>query len=165
MMITSPAMPSRSWTIHVERPTTESARVRLAGAWRKEDHLPDPGEVWREIHQEPSVHQLMFDTSGITDWDSGLVTFAVKMLEASTTRGVQTDRAGLPDGVRRLLRLAEAVPERHTGRKRERPAWLVRIGVRATAAWAGIVVALAFLGDGIVAFGALVRGRARFRII
>jgi phospholipid/cholesterol/gamma-HCH transport system permease protein len=165
MIALSPTAPERPWTIHVERPTAEIACVQLSGAWRKEDQLPDPGEVWREIEQDPSVHRLMFDTSGMMEWDSGLVTFAVKMLENAAARGIQTDRAGLPDGAQRLLRLAEAVPERHTGRARERSPWLVRIGAQATAAWAETVAGLAFLGDGILALGALVRGRARFRTI
>jgi hypothetical protein len=141
------------------------AHIELAGVWRKEDRLPDPADVWRQVQAGPPVHRLTFDTSRVTAWDSGLVTFAMKVLEESKARGIETDRAGLPEGAKRLLRLAEAVPERHTGRADERPPWLVRIGARATAAWAEIVAGLAFLGDGILALGALVRGRARFRMI
>jgi hypothetical protein len=142
------------WTIHVERSTAEIVRVQLSGAWRKQHQLPDPGQVWREIEQDPSVHRLMFDTSGITEWDSGLVTFAVTMLEDAAARGIQTDRAGLPDGVQRLLRLAEAVKERHTRPRPRAASVFVRIGARAIAAWAATVADLALLGDGI---GALVR--------
>jgi phospholipid/cholesterol/gamma-HCH transport system permease protein len=155
----------RPWTLHLARPTPEIARIELTGVWRKEDRLPDPADVWRQVQAGPPVHRLTFDTSRVTAWDSGLVTFAIKVLEESKARGIETDRAGLPEGAKRLLRLAEAVPERHTGRARERPPWLVRIGARATAAWAEIVAGLAFLGDGILALGALVRGHARFRMI
>jgi phospholipid/cholesterol/gamma-HCH transport system permease protein len=165
MIDSSRTAPGRPWTVHVERPTPEIACVQLSGAWRKEHQLPDPDEVWREIEQDPSVRRLVFDTTGITEWDSGLVTFAVKMLHEPAAHGVQIDREGLPDGVRRLLHLAEAVPERHTGRARERAPWLVRIGTRATDACAETLAALVFLGDAILAVGALVRGRARFRII
>ena len=153
------------WTFHVERPTSEVARVELTGAWRKENGLPDPSDVWREIQVGPGVHRLTFDTSRVTDWDSGLVTFARRVLEEARTRGIESDRAGLPEGAQRLLHLAEAVPERQTGRARSQPPWLVRIGARATAGWAGIVAGLAFLGEGILALGALLRGRARFRVV
>jgi len=155
----------RPWTLQVERPTPEVACVALTGAWRKEDRLPDPSEVWREIQVGPPVHRLTFDTSHVADWDSGLITFAIKVLEEARARGIASDRAGLPDGAQRLLHLAEAVPERQTGRARARPPWLARIGARATAGWVETAAGLAFLGEGMLALGALLRGRARFRMI
>jgi phospholipid/cholesterol/gamma-HCH transport system permease protein len=155
----------RAWTLHVDRPTPEVACVVLTGAWRKEHRLPDPSEVWLEIQVVPSPHRLTFDTSHVTEWDSGLVTFAIDVLEQARARGIESDRTGLPDGARRLLHLAEAVPERQTGRARARPSWLARIGARTIAGWRETVVGLAFLGDGVLALGALLRGRARFRMV
>src|SRR5262249_37817691 len=122
------------------------------------------GEVWRDIETGQLVHRLTFDTSQVTDWDSGLVTYAVKVIQEAKARGIETDRAGLPEGTQRLLRLAEAVPERQTGGGRARSNWLVWIGGRATAAWAEAATGLSFLGEGLLALGALVRGRARFRM-
>jgi phospholipid/cholesterol/gamma-HCH transport system permease protein len=154
----------RRWTLHVERPAPGVACVALTGTWRKEDWLPDPSEVWREIQVGPPVRRLTFDTSRVTDWDSGLVTFAIKVLEEAKARGMESDRVGLPDGTQRLLRLAEAVPERQTGRARAQPPWLARIGAWATAGWVETATGLSFLGEGMLALGALLRGRARFRI-
>src|SRR5215470_2001516 len=153
----------REWTLHVARPTPSVACVELAGVWRKDDGLPDAGEVWREIEAGPPVHRLTFDASRVTEWDSGLITFAVKLLAQARARAIDSDRAGLPDGAQRLLRLAEAVPERETGRAGKRPPWLARIGSWATSAGAEAASGLAFLGEGILALGALLRGRARFR--
>jgi phospholipid/cholesterol/gamma-HCH transport system permease protein len=158
-------MAERPWTLHVERPTPEVARVELAGSWRTGDHLPEPSEVWREIEVSPPVQRLTFETGHITHWDSGLVTFAIDLLAEARARGIETDRAGLPDGAQRLLRLAEAVPEKHTGRSHAQQAWLSRIGAWATAAWAETTMGLAFLGEGMLALGALARGRARCRTI
>src|SRR6185295_11781604 len=118
----------RPWTLHVDRPQPEVARVVLTGPWRKEDRLPDPSEVWREVEVGPPVRRLIFDLSRVADWDSGLVTFAINLLSEARARDVESDRAGLPDGVQRLLRLAEAVPERHTGRGDAPRPWLARIG-------------------------------------
>jgi phospholipid/cholesterol/gamma-HCH transport system permease protein len=154
----------RQWTLHVVHPTPAIACVELAGVWRKEDRLPDPSEVWREIDVRPPVHRLTFDTSHVTGWDSGLVTFAVKVLEEAKARGIESDRAGLPDGAQRLLHLAEAVPERQTGRASARPPWLARIGAWATAVWVETATGLSFLGEAMLALGALLRGRARFRM-
>ncbi len=155
----------RPWAFHVERRTPEIAHVELTGAWRKEDQVPDLTEVWREIQAGPPVHRIAFDTHRVTDWDSGFVTFVRKMLEEARTRGIEADRAGLPDGAQRLLHLAEAVPQRQTAPARSRPPWLARIGARATADWRQSVAGLAFLGEGVLALGALLRGRARFRVV
>jgi phospholipid/cholesterol/gamma-HCH transport system permease protein len=155
----------RPWALHVERPTAGVACVHLTGVWRKEDRLPDPSEVWHEIQGGPPVHRLTFDTTRVTEWDSGLVTFASKVLAETRAHGVESDRAGLPEGVLRLLRLAEAVPERHTGRALAKPSWLARIGGGATAVWVGTEEGLAFLGEGVLVLWALLRGRARFRMI
>ncbi len=157
--------PERHWTLHVERPTPEVARVEITGVWRKEERLPDPSEVWREIEGGSPVHRLTFDTGHVTDWDSGLVTFAIKVIEEAKARGIECDRAALPQGVQRLLSLAEAVPERHTGRAGAKAPWLARIGVWATAGWAETTAGLTFLGEGMLAFGTLLRGRARFRLV
>ena len=71
---------------------------------------------------------MAFDAAGITAWDSGLVTFVLKLLREVAKLGVDANRDGLPDGVQRLVALAEAVPERETGRSGARPPWLARIG-------------------------------------
>jgi phospholipid/cholesterol/gamma-HCH transport system permease protein len=155
----------RPWALRFQRPRPDVGCVELTGIWRKEHRLPDPSEVWGEIHVGPPIHRLTFDTSHVTDWDSGLVAFAIKVLKEAKVQGIESDRAGLPEGAQRLLRLAEAVPERRTGRDRARPPWLVRIGARATAVWGEAAADLAFLGEGLLALGALLRGRARFRMI
>jgi phospholipid/cholesterol/gamma-HCH transport system permease protein len=117
----------------IEHPMPDVACVKLAGAWRNEERLPDPGEVWREIQVGLPVHRLTFDTRHVTEWDSGLVTFVIRLLEEAKARGIESDRTELPDGAQRRLRLAEAVPERQTGRDRARPPWLARIGAWTTA--------------------------------
>jgi phospholipid/cholesterol/gamma-HCH transport system permease protein len=155
----------RAWTLDVDHPTSQVARVELAGVWRNENRLPDPDEIWSKIRTGSGIDRLTFDTSRVTDWDSGLVTFAIKVLQEARARGIVGDQAGLPDGAQRLLHLAQAVPERQTGRSQPQHSWLARVGGRATAAWAASEAGLAFLGQGVLALGALLRGQARFRMI
>jgi len=154
----------RPWAVHVERTSPDVARVELTGAWRNADQVPDSSEVWHEIETDPPVRRVIFDASRVTEWDSGLVTFARRLLEEARTRGIDSDRAGLPDGVQRLLHLAEAVPQRQTARGSARAPWLARIGDWATTYWAQTLAGIAFLGEGVLALAALVRGRARFRV-
>ncbi len=163
----TPAPPTtvteRRWAVDIRRAGPDGALVALSGAWRNEDRLPDATEALRGLAAGPPVRRLAFETGGITAWDSGLVTFVLKVLGETKARGISADRAGLPDGVQRLLRLVEAVPEKQTGRGGTPPPWLARMGVRAIAAWSAAVAGLVFLGEGILAFGALLHGRARFR--
>jgi phospholipid/cholesterol/gamma-HCH transport system permease protein len=155
----------RPWMLQVKRPAPDVACIELTGAWRKEDRLPDPSEIRRELQVGSPVRRLTFDTSRVTDWDSGLVTFAISVLAEAKAHGIESDRTGLPEGTQRLLHLAEAVPERQTGRARAQPPWLARIGARAIATWGETAAGLAFLGESLLALGALLRGRARFRLV
>src|SRR5262245_13781637 len=82
------------WTLHVDRSRAEPAGVELAGLWRKEDRLPDPADIWRDVRAGPPVHRLTFDASRVTEWDSGLVTFATKLLEEAKALGIEVDRSG-----------------------------------------------------------------------
>jgi hypothetical protein len=42
---------------------------------------------------------ISVDTEGLTDWDSGLLTFLVKLHQERAGRGIETDEQGLPAGV------------------------------------------------------------------
>src|SRR5215510_9772111 len=150
-------------TLAVRHAEPDGAVLEFAGHWLSQRGLPEPLGALREL-QAASVSHLAFDARQVTAWDSGLVTFVLKVLGEIGALGVAADRAGLPDGVRRLIAMAEAVPERQTGRTGARPPWLARIGANAIATARAATVELAFLGESLLAFGALVRRRARFRI-
>jgi phospholipid/cholesterol/gamma-HCH transport system permease protein len=141
----------------------DGAVLEFAGTWQSQHGLPEPASTLGEL-REARIRRLAFDARQVTAWDSGLVTFVLKVLGETTTQGVAADRGGLPAGVRRLIAMAEAVPERQTGRTGAVPPWLARIGSRAIGAATAVRVGLAFLGESLVALGALVRGRARFRV-
>jgi phospholipid/cholesterol/gamma-HCH transport system permease protein len=74
------------------------------------------------------------------------------------------DRASLPAGLRRLLDLAEAVPEKAGARKEAAaPPFLERIGNTAIGAGSSLTEMLAFLGDMTLTFIQLFRMNVRFR--
>ena len=140
----------------------ERVVLELSGAWLSRHGLPDPAAIVRELSRA-DARAMEIDASGVTEWDSGLVTFVLKLLAAATGAGLAADRGGLPDGVRRLVALAESVPERQTSRAQAPPSALERVGRRAVEAGAALEAGLAFLGASLLALVALVRGRARFR--
>jgi phospholipid/cholesterol/gamma-HCH transport system permease protein len=148
--------------LSLQRPEPDVLLLRLAGSWRIAEALPSPDRVASELQSSPALRRVSFDASGVTAWDSGFLTFLRRVSRDCAARRVEADRAGLPEGVRRLLELAEAVPEQETARPRGRAAWLPRLGQQALGALAGARAFVEFLGAAVVALGRLLRGRARF---
>ena len=147
-----------------DRSASDTLLVRLSGSWTIEAKLPSIAEVQRQVESGPSIRRITFDTRGLTGWDSGLLTFLTKLIAETERRGIETDRAGLPEGVGRLLALATAVPERKdTGQAGRRVSLLAQVGTGALAASREATAMLAFLGEAFVTFLKLLRGRARYR--
>ena len=127
------------------------------------DRLPDAAQVEAELATARAPRRLAFDTTGVTAWDTGLLTFVAKVLDHAASTGVSVDLTGLPEGARRLLALAAAVPERETGHDPAPLPWLARIGTAVVAASDGAVEMLRFIGGAVLALAAFARGRARFQ--
>jgi phospholipid/cholesterol/gamma-HCH transport system permease protein len=140
--------------------------VRLKGSWRLRAGLPSASLVQRELEAKPVVKTVAFETRELDSWDSSAVAFLVELSQLCRSRGVQMDRATLPHGLRRLLDLAEAVPEKQGARKEtvEAPV-LERIGNTAIGAGSSLAEMLAFLGDMTLTFGRLLRLNVRFRAV
>jgi phospholipid/cholesterol/gamma-HCH transport system permease protein len=94
------------------------------------------------------------------------VTFLVDLSEFCRNRGIAMDRSQLPAGLRRLLELAEAVPEKKGARREEvRASALERVGLSAIAAGAASREILSFLGEMTLTSGRLFGMRVRFRAV
>src|SRR5688572_3629364 len=110
------------------RPDDQTLEVRLAGDWLLGADRPSPGEVARELEARPA-RRVLISAEKVGAWDSGLLTFVSGLLAASEAAGVEVDRGGLPEGVVKLLALADAAPDNQGARKDEQPAsWLARVG-------------------------------------
>ena len=146
------------------RADDETLLVRLVGPWTTRAGAPVVTEVYEQLDASPPVRRLAFEAQELTAWDSRLLTFVHHLLEASTQRQVVVEQQGLPEGVRRLLALAAAVPEREGARRGgARLSWLARIGTAVLAGWKGAWDMVAFIGEAGLAGLKLVAGRARFR--
>jgi phospholipid/cholesterol/gamma-HCH transport system permease protein len=152
----------RSAELSLLHPGDGRLLVRVAGDWRLQDHLPSTSAIEREIAARP--RQVAFEADDLGKWDSSLVTLLVRIGDLCRAQGVEADRAGLPGGVRRLLELAEAVPEKKGARREARRTNLLeRIGLATTELLDATSDFLAFLGHATLALGPLLRGRVRFR--
>jgi phospholipid/cholesterol/gamma-HCH transport system permease protein len=151
-------------TLDVTRPTADTLCVRLSGQWTIHAALPSTAEVQAQCDAAPRVRRLSFEASDLADWDSVLLTFLLKLKEPCDQRQIEFDRAGLPQGIQRLLALATAVPEGQDVRREVvRESLLVRLGQGVLTAVESTHGLLTFLGQVALAFGQFIRGRARFR--
>ena len=136
--------------------------LRLAGSWKIQSRLPAVALVDSQLGTD--VKQVGFDSADLSGWDSGLVTYLTGIVDHCQSRGIEVDQSGLPDGVRGLLRLAYAVPERKGARRTEKPvSFLQTVGEQSIDLARSTGEILAFLGESVLALGRLFRGRARFR--
>ncbi len=157
------AEPAR-YEVEVDPAAADRLCVRLSGSWCLPNKPPPVAEISQDLTARPGIKHLAFDSVGLTGWDSGLLTFLINLDRLSTTKDISTDPAGLPEGVRRLLHLASAVPERAGARRSAADTpFLERVGQETMALWRSSAEVVGFLGEATLAFGRLVRGRARFR--
>ncbi len=150
--------------LRFSRETDNTLFLQLSGTWKIESDLPSADEVLKQIKTEAGIQRVAFDAVGVTDWDSGLLIFLKKVVSQCTQQGIQVDEAGLPEGVRRLLHLASAVPEKKDARKEAaRQPFLAMVGEKTMAFVESAHDMLEFIGEAFVAFGKLLVGKASFR--
>lgn len=146
------------------RPVADTLILEFTGPWRLRDARPSPDDLTSTLDDAPAFRGLQFNTNQLREWDSGLLTYLLSVEKVARERGLLVDRAGLPDGVRRLLELACAVPASDSALyHREPPDLLARVGEFAISTVCGLPQLLRFVGELIVAQGRLLTGRARFR--
>ncbi len=137
--------------------------LELSGSWRLTSSPPSLDEVQREI-DTGGVRCIEFDSARLQDWDSQLLIFLSKLHVLCRDREIEMGQEGLPEGARRLLKLAAEVPEREGARKHtEKERLLDRVGGKAIAVSRGTMETIGFLGETTLAFWRLLGGRAAFR--
>lgn len=147
-----------------ERKTPDVLLAHLSGDWRQMSMSAELEALRHALSHPPPVKVLEFDTAGLTGWDSRFVASIGECVEMASGRHIDVRCEGLPQGVRRLLRLAQVLPGKedvHRVVVKER--FLRRLGERTLVGWEGTVGLFTFLGQNLLALGKLLRGRAQFR--
>ena len=154
-----------AWQIDV-RPagvdSPDTLLVVLGGRWRIDQDLPSADTLKASL--AAPIRRLGFETSGLTDWDSGLLTFVAGISKSSAGMGIAVDGSGLPPGAQRLLAMASAVPEQKlAGRPAAPQGPFVQVGEATLEFVRGAPQMLGFLGEVVLSLLRLLSGRARFR--
>lgn len=148
----------------VFRVRDSSLVLELVGDWRLSGSLPSGDAAEREIAADPKPAKVSLDGRKIGSWDSALLIFIDSIASACRMRQVDLDLTLLPPGVARLIRLAEAVPERKGAHGEHRKApFLERVGMGALSAWSVAEASVGLIGALTLALGKMIRGTARYR--
>ena len=137
--------------------------IRVSGEWRLTRSLPALAPIIREL-ESAQPRKVMYDAQTVTGWDSSFLAVVDKISRRCKQLKIEEDRGGLPDGMRALLKLSEAVPDNEGARAQASGAnFVTEIGREFLGFIGGFSYFLAFFGEVSIALGRFVSGRARFR--
>lgn len=149
--------------LHITTENQESLMLQLSGSWKLSSDIPGSEDLQNQI-QSGQIKHLSLDTSKLSDWDTGLLTWLNTLNDYCQEHGIQLDTGGLPEGVNRLLALANAVPERKGARREElKTLFLSKVGedfidaIRITGEFVG------FFGESMQALFRMIQGKAVYR--
>ena len=146
-------------------PTREALVLKLKGPWRLSGGISSMESLFarRELTSIPK--RIKVDSSALKDWDSALICFLVELKKRCQTLSIAFDGSDLPEGAKRLVDLALAVPEREDSKRTEsRSDFVTAIGRDVIGTFKSAGEMLDFLGESFIALGRAIRGRARFRM-
>ena len=145
---------------------TDSAAVLVSfrGDWLLGGDLPAVDPVLERLGQAPQPDALAFDTEGLGDWDTGLITALIAIVQFSKAGGIEIDDGGLPAGVRRLVALAFAVEEREGARRVfKQKGFLEKVGEGVLKQLEDGRELLTFTGELVQSIGRFIRGKATYQ--
>ncbi len=90
----------------------DSAKIRISGDWLLQNKRTPISEVLRGIGN--NIKTLSFDATSLGSYDSSLICMLLRCCEVCSQTNCRVDIESLPDGPRKLLKLATAVPEIET---------------------------------------------------
>jgi hypothetical protein len=142
----------------------DTVTLTVSGDWSIRHGLPSLAELGRVLTPPATVRRVVLKATELGHWDSALMTFLFAVAMLCGEHGVVAEMGSLPPDVRRLIELATAVPRHdHSAVSGPRPILLARIGAAMLHKRAVLLRVIAFLGESVIAFARLLRGRARYR--
>ncbi len=142
----------------------DTLRVLIKGDWSISFGLQNPEHFLSHLTSSPETQYVVIDASQLGVWDSSLISYLVTLNGLSKAQNIEVDVTGLPEGIVRLIALAEAVPEREGVAKQ-----LVKLnpvdslGQFVIQTFHQFTAFITFLGEALLALGRLVRAKAVFR--
>ncbi len=125
--------------------------------------IPAPKSILEEARAH-SAKEISFNSEGLNDWDSSILTFLIELSEGLQEEGIKMQAGGLPKGVQQLLALARAVPRKEDARSGEKHEYFLdRIGKDVISFIRSTGELISFVGEISLALGRLLTGKAKLR--
>ena len=149
--------------LNSEAYSNNTLAVSFSGDWLLGSSLPGVDPVLEQLQRQPGLATVSFNTVGLGDWDTGLITTLIAIHRNAMDQDIEFDNTGLPDGARRLLALAFAVKEREGARRQvTHKRFFERVGDSVLKTWDQCLQLLAFTGELVLSFGRFFRGSATY---
>jgi len=161
--ITDPAGPALAPRVRTSADAT-GLELALSGDWLIGRAAADLSEALAALAALPEGARLRFRADGIGRWDSTLLTALLRLEDSARERRITVVPDGLPSGARRLLALAEAVPDRtDVLRSVEKHDFIRKLGEKAFDTWDTGWSFVSFVGEVALSLGRWLRGTAQVR--
>jgi phospholipid/cholesterol/gamma-HCH transport system permease protein len=149
------------WRTHLTiEGSAEQPCVWLTGAWVLRGDVPRFARITAQFGQ---AKRVVLGARDLGDWDSSAVNFLAGIVRDCRARKVEVDDSALPEGLRRMLALAFAVPPPPPRTRADTPGMLARVGTSALEVWRDWPAMVEFAGEILLSLGRFVTGRARYR--
>jgi len=135
--------------------------VRLSGDWTLVSPIPRFEDVIADDLDAASI--VTFDVDDLGNWDSSLVTFLYEGANHCAEEDVEFQTNALPDPLKRLVSLSQAVLEQDTGERDATSSWVTYIGEKTQQLVSELIDFVAFIGDVVQRTGGLLVGRSKLR--
>ncbi len=151
-------------SLTISYPSESRAVLVFKGSWTLQDMRFDWQGLKQELRSHSGLKAIALETGQLARWDSQFLNIVQHLYDFAHEQSLQLETEDLPDGVRRLLKLAREVPERKGARRNsEAFSWLYRIGALTLKAWRESVQFTRFAGELTLSLLRLFSGRASFR--
>ncbi|MGI9308835.1 MAG: MlaE family ABC transporter permease [Gammaproteobacteria bacterium] len=138
--------------------------ISLSGDWLLGESTADTVAALTLLQQTPTPEQIEFNTTGLGNWDTKLLTTLLSVKAAADTQSISLNTSGLPEGAQRLFALALTVEEREGARRRKKKkSFLYQAGEASQEAWADTLELVTFIGKLVASFARLFRGKAGYQ--
>ena len=138
--------------------------ITVTGPWTVHEGAPLMDSLKERLESDRELKEIVFDTSSLSEWDTLFLTFIVRLIEHADKKSIVVHQEGFPEGIKNLLKLALAVPERKGARKKDISIPLLeRIGIGARSFWDSLKETISNMGLLSRSFFRFLTGRARYR--
>ncbi|MDY3810038.1 ABC transporter permease [Desulfovibrio sp. PG-178-WT-4] len=147
---------------------TASARgplwlVNVGGRWNMEEPWPEEADAALTGLADQRVRELRLEATDLGQWDTSLLVFLVQLVKAARARELSVE-LDLPEGLKRLLHMAFAVPAQEgAARKKADTSFLYRMGDSVVSLPPKAADFLNFCGEVTLSLWRLFLGRAKMR--